>query len=66
MMDPTFIVPLFVLLIPAIGIGLWQGQKHGAARGLRAGAIALGIGAIVLAALLALATLYVASGVLSN
>jgi len=58
---------LSVLLAVAIGVGLWRGRKHGAARGVEAAAITRGIGAIVMVVLLvALLILYVIPGVMGK
>ena len=43
-----FIVPWFLLLALAVALGVWRGRKHGAARGLKTAAAAIGLGLVAL------------------
>jgi hypothetical protein len=61
--DAVFIVPWFLLLAVALGIGLWRGARFGTARGVKAAAVTTAIGIVTLVVLyVALIVAYYASG----
>lgn len=61
--DPIFIVPWFLLLAVAVGVGLWRGSRSGAARGWKAFALTMALGIVLLVVLyIALIVAYYAGG----